>query len=273
MSSIYSVLWYKLTLTIALCFWTTTLSVQAQTETGFLKRSIELGSERYSYQIYLPPNWNPERTWPVILFLHGAGERGSDGVAQTTVGFPPSLNGLQNFPSIVVMPQCRRRAWWWDADMEAQVFKILESSIQEYRGDPDRVYLTGLSMGGYATWAFSYKYSGRFAALVPVCGGIRPRRRLKPPNWHPAASTTVDPYLMTAERIGQIPVWIFHGSADPVVPTSESRMMFEALKKSGGNVKYTEYEDVGHNSWDRAYGEGKLLPWLLSQKRSTKRRQ
>ena len=255
-------------LTLFLFFVVTAAWATAQTSTGFVKQSVDLNGESYLYQVYVPPHWTPTRKWPVILFLHGAGERGSEGVEQTSVGLPSALPGGREFPAVVVMPQCRRGMWWGDETMEAQVFKILDLSMDRYQGDPDQVYLTGLSMGGYGTWAFGYKYPDRFAALVPVCGSVRSRRSMRPPAWHPAADPTSDPYLLTASRIAKVPVWVFHGSADTVVPVSESRMLSEALRKSGGNVRYTEYKGVGHNSWDRAYGEKELIPWLLSQKRA-----
>ena len=150
--------------------------------------------------------------------------------------------------------------------MMAQALKALDVSLKEFKGDPERVYLSGLSMGGYGTWALAFAHPGRFAALVPICGGVKmpPRVPISPGN--PLADPKIDPYAAVAAKVGKTPVWIFHGGADNVVPPSESRKMEEALKKMGGNVQYTEYPGVGHNSWDRAYGEKDLMPWILSQK-------
>ena len=221
----------------------------------------------YLYQVFVPSQWTPEKKWPVIFFLHGAGTSGSDGVRQTEQGLPERLREQDDFPALVVMPQCHRGEWWGSPTMEAQAFRALESAMGEFNGDPARVYLTGLSMGGYGVWAFGYKYPGRFAALVPVCGGVvsESRRRFPVPDWHPAARAPEDPYSETARGIGKVPVWAFHGSADPRVPVSESRKLTEALKAAGGEVRYTEYPGVEHNSWDRAYSEEELIPWLLSQ--------
>ncbi len=237
----------------------------AASETGFLERSVNVEGVDYRYQVFVPKDWTPDKEWPVILFLHGAGERGDDGVEQTQVGFPRTLKGKNDFPAVVVMPQCRRRTWWGDPAMEAQTFAALEETMSRFNGDPRRIYLTGLSLGGYGTWAFGYKYPKKFAALVPVCGGVRTGRSVTVPRWHPAADPSVDAYQETAREIGTTPVWAFHGSSDPVVPVTESRQLTRALENSGGTVKYTEYEGVGHNSWDRAYSEPDLIDWLLAQ--------
>jgi len=241
--------------------------------TGFKTWGISVGDEMYLYQVYIPNDWTPQRKWPVILFLHGASERGSDGIAQTTVGLPPALTTYQSFPAIVVMPQCRRGTWWGAEKMEKLVFEILDASMQVYNGDPDRVYLTGLSMGGYATWAFGYKYPERFAALVPVSGWVSNLGFIKPPDWHPAADPSGNVFELAAERLSNIPVWGFHGSVDPVIPAAESRGIFDTLRKASDNVRYTEYDDVGHNSWERAYDAEGLIKWLLSQSIKTSTRE
>lgn len=231
-------------------------------ETGFLDRTVEVGGVKYRYQVYVPSDWTGSKRWPVVLFLHGAGERGDDGLLQTQVGLATAVRlDSRRFPAVVVMPQCRRNSWWTEPAMEAQALKALEKSLKEFKGDPDRVYLTGLSMGGYGTWGLASKYPGRFAALAPICGGVRaPRRGTETPQ-------EADPYSPVAASVGKTPVWIFHGGADKTVPVTESRNMNEALKAAGGNVKYTEYEGVGHNSWDKAYMEPEFMPWLLAQRR------
>ncbi len=239
-------------------------------ETGFLNRTVRVGTQTYRYQVYVPPEWSKSRKWPVILFLHGAGERGEDGLVQTQVGIATAIRMHQErFPSIVVMPQCRKNLWWTTDEMEAQALKALDQSIKEFKGDPERVYLTGLSMGGYGTWDLAYRYPGRFAALAPICGGIRPPGRVPPPKSGPFADPNADPYALVAQKVGKIPVWIFHGGADKTVPPEESRKMNDALKAAGSSVKYTEYEGVGHNSWDKAYAEPEFMKWLLSQSRTS----
>jgi predicted peptidase len=231
-------------------------------ETGFLNRIAQVGGVKYRYQVYVPPEWNGSRKWPIILFLHGAGERGEDGLLQTQVGIATAVRlHADRFPAIIVMPQCRKNVWWAEPAMEAQALKALEQSTKEFKGDPDRTYLTGLSMGGYGTWSIAAKFPARFAALVPICGGVRePRRGGNSPS-------TGDPYAPVAASIAKTPVWIFHGGDDKTVPVKESREMNRALKAAGADPKYTEYEGVGHNSWDRAYSDSELMPWLLRQRR------
>lgn len=233
-------------------------------ETGFLKRRIEVGVGNFIYQVYVPENWCADSKWPVILFLHGAGERGSDGEEQAKIGVGSAIRrDPSRFPAVVVMPQCQRGVMWNDPLIEKMVWTALEKSIEEFNGDRERLYLTGLSMGGYATFYFGAKYPGKFAAMVAVCGGVVPPRELRTDD--PAGFRTR--YLEAAAKIGKTPIWLFHGTEDNKVPVSESRRMSEALEQVGGDVRYTEYEGVGHNSWDRAYSEAELLPWILEKRR------
>lgn len=239
-------------------------------ETGFLNRSIKVGTTVYRYQVYVPADWTKSKKWPVILFLHGAGERGEDGIIQTEVGIGTAIRRYADrFPSIVVFPQCRKNFWWTHPEMQAQAVKALDQTIKEFNGDTQRVYLTGISMGGYGTWSLAAKYPEKFAALAPICGGIRLPERARSIAGNPPEDPSADPYSATAQKIAKLPIWVFHGAADKVVPVSESRKMVEALKMAGGNVKYSEYEGVGHNSWDKAYAEPEFMPWLLSQRLST----
>jgi predicted peptidase len=236
-------------------------------ETGFLDRTVSVGSVSYRYQVYVPAGWSKKKKWPVILFLHGAGERGGDGLIQTEVGIGTAIRRhAERAPAIVVFPQCLKDRWWPEPEMQAQALKALDEAIKEFNGDTARVYLTGISMGGYGTWAIAANNPSRFAALAPVCGGVRTPPRVAIPSGTPDANAA-DPYQAVAQKVGSTPVWVFHGGADPVVPVSESQKMVEALKAAGGKVRYSEYEGVGHNSWDRAYGEPEFFSWLLSQKR------
>jgi predicted peptidase len=261
---------YAVLLFVGIMAFMTTVSA-AKRETGFLNRTAQVSGVSYRYQVYVPADWNKTRKWPVILSLHGAGERGEEGILPTQVGVATAIRMHQDrFPCIVVIPQCRKDSWWTSPAMEAQALKALDQSIREFKGDPDRIYLTGLSMGGYGTWSLALKYPGKFAALAPICGGVRPPSRVPIPEGSPLADPKVDPYALVAQKVGKTPVWIFHGGADNVVPVAESQKMNEALKAAGGSVKYTEYPDVGHNSWDRAYAEPEFMPWLLSQRRSGK---
>ncbi len=229
----------------------------AATETGFLNRTIKVNGTIYRYQVYLPADWTKGKQWPVILFLHGAGERGDDGLAQTQVGIGGAIRfHPERFPAVVVMPQCRKGVWWTDPQMEAQALAALARSMKAFHGDPKRTYLTGISMGGYGSLALASLHSGKFAAVVPICGGVVP----------PGKTADGDPYTDVARKIGKTPLWIFHGGDDPIVPVTESQKMEAALKSAGGNVRYTEYPAIKHNSWDKAYGEADLAKWLFEQR-------
>jgi predicted peptidase len=233
-------------------------------QTGFLNRKVAVEGTEYRYVVYVPPDWSADRTWPVVLFLHGAGERGDDGLIQSEVGLGGAIRRhVDRFPAVVVMPQCRKNLWWTEPSMRAQALAALEAAFNEFHGDPARVYLTGLSMGGYGTWAIAAASPGKFAAIAPVCGGVR--RRARPGEAQPE-ETAADPYADTAKKIGATPVWVFHGGADPTVPVAESRKMVDALKTAGNEARYTEYEGVGHNSWDKAYNEPEFASWLFGQR-------
>jgi len=238
-------------------------------ETGFLDRTVSVEGKDYRYQVYVPANFASQKPWPVILFLHGSGERGSDGLLPTAEGLGNAIRrNSSRFPFVVVFPQCTENHTWGEPEMRARALAALDHSMKEFHGDRRRVYLTGLSMGGYGTWDFAMAEPGRFAALVPICSGLRPA-----PDWSElrvhlpaeAKDADADPYAEVARRIGKTPVWMFHGDADDAVPVEESRQMAAALKAAGADFKYTEYPGVGHNSWDRAYAELDLVLWLLSK--------
>jgi len=235
----------------------------------FHRRSVKMEEGSLPYQAYLPPEWHPDREWPVVLFLHGAGERGSDGLQQTLVGIGPVLRAHpERFPCIVVLPQCPLGRWWPEPDLQAAAVAAIEQACAEFNGDAQRMYLTGISMGAYGVWGIAYSHPGRFAALVPVCGGIRPPAIFPTPTTGAFADPLGDPYRATAEKAAATPAWIFHGVLDRCVPVSESRRMVQALREAGADPRYTEYPAVGHNSWDRAYNEANLMPWLLSLRRA-----
>jgi predicted peptidase len=236
-------------------------------ETGFLNRTIASGGVTYRYQVYVPANWDKHKKWPVLLFLHGYGERGDDGLLSTDVGIGHAIRThAAAFQLLVVIPQCSASSLWTKPAMEEMALAALEQTVREFKGDRDRLYLTGVSMGGYGTWDMAVRYAGKFAALAPVCGGLR-APRLPELNVSLLDDPKVsDAYAETATRIGRTPVWVFHGDADPLVPVEESRTMVAALRAASANVKYSEYPGVGHNSWDKAYSEPDFVPWLLSQK-------
>ena len=230
-------------------------------ETGFLDRTLAVGGTTYKYQVFIPDDWTKQKKWPVILFLHGAGERGEDGLVPTEVGIGTAIRrDRSRFPAIVVMPQCRKNGWWSEPTMANMAMAALGAAQKEFRGDTTRIYLTGLSLGGYGTWYLAGKYPGKFAAIAPICGGI-----LVPDMARQQSPDDNSPYAEAAKKIGKTPVWIFHGGDDPVVPVSESRRMNEAMKGLGGEVHYTEYPGLGHNSWEKAYAEADFISWMFSK--------
>lgn len=232
-------------------------------ETGFLNRVVKSGTASYGYQVYVPSNWTKSKKWPVILFLHGAGERGDDGLIQTEVGIGTAIRRHPDrVPAVVVLPQCARNRWWSETEMQAQALKALDQTIKEFNGDKSRIYLTGLSMGGHGSWVMAANNPGKFAAVVPICG---PARILAKYGVKVSEEESSEGrYKHFAEKIGKTPVWVFHGDADPVVAVTESRLMVEALKAAGGDARYNEYAGVGHDSWNKAYAEPDLFPWMLS---------
>jgi predicted peptidase len=237
--------------------------------TGFLDRTIAVKGATYKYQVFVPDDWSPRQKWPIILFLHGAGERGSDGLLETDVGLPHAVRlDRSRFKTVIVMPQCLKDDWWPNDRMEEMALAALAAASKEFNGDPKRTYLTGLSMGGYGSWDLAAKYPGKFAAVIPICGGIVLPEHLRQTRPDLAAGSYPDDaksYEDVAKKIGKTPVWIFHGGADEVVPPAGSRKLNDALKAAGGDVRYTEYPGVGHNSWDKAYAEPELLTWMLSK--------
>jgi predicted peptidase len=258
----------SIALLLTFCSLVATPLLARNTQTGFLDRTVTVSGVTYRYQVFVPSNFDPHKKWPVILFLHGAGERGGDGLVQTDVGLGHAIRKYDGeFPFVVVMPQCRKEKVWNDSDMQAQALAALDQTMKDFKGDKGRVYLTGLSMGGYGTWDLAGRNLGRFAAFVPICGGIH-----GPPHFAQLHAGLVDdpkiadPYAETARRIGSTPVWIFHGSDDPLVPVEESRKMAKALQAAKANFHYTEYPGVGHESWNNAYAEPTLFPWLLEQR-------
>jgi len=227
-----------------------------------------MAGETFRYQVYVPAGWRADEKWPVVLFLHGAGQRGADGSHETDIGLPNAIRDrAARLPAVVVMPQCREGKTWDSPEMLALALEALDRAIKEFNGDEARLYATGLSMGGYGTWELAAAHPGLFAAYAVVCGGMRP------PKGYPDIRHTLvddpavkDPYEALARRVGATPAWIFHGDADPVVPVEEARKIFAALEPLDPNAKITVYSGVGHDSWTKAYAEPDFFSWLLAQR-------
>ena len=248
------------------------LAAPPEAKTGFLERTVKVGEASHVYKVYVPPAFDPGRKWPVILFLHGAGERGTDGVRQTEVGLGPILRSdPARFPAVVVFPQAPPGGVWL-GPLARFATAALDQTVAEFHGDPDRLYLAGLSMGAYGSWVLAFEQPDRYAAIVSVAGGI------VPPSWRRARLTELpptlqadDPYAATAARLKHMPSWLFHGADDSTVPVTESRQVVAAFKQVGAPVRYTEYEGVVHNAWDRAFAEPELPTWLFAQRRAAAR--
>jgi len=224
-------------------------------KTGFVTKTFKNddGSES-KYVVFVPHAYDGTKEFPVILFLHGAGETKTDkgGKMPVEVGIGPAIKAHEKeFGFITVIPQAETRGWQADGASAKRAVKMLDEVTKEYKTDPKRVYLTGLSMGGYGTWSLAAAMPEKWAAIVPVCGGVR----------------NADEVTKTAEKIKDIPCWCFHGDKDTAVPVKKSQELVEALKKAGASPKYTEYPGVGHNSWDKAYATPELWTWLAEQKK------
>ena len=203
------------------------------------------GEMHLNYLLYLPEDYDPDKEggFPTILFLHGAGERGDSLDALTTWG-PPKIAKEKGMPFIVISPQCPKGDWW--TSMIYPLKRLLDESINTYNIDTSRIYLTGLSMGGYGTFALSQVYPDYFAAVAPICGGGTPSM---------------------VNFWEQPPTWVFHGDQDDIVPIESSQIMVDALEAAGGEVKFTIYEGGDHYIFKNAYNESELFDWFLEHKR------
>jgi predicted peptidase len=203
-------------------------------------------SETLNYYLYYPPEYrdNPKRDFPLLLFLHGGGESGASLELIQENGPPKLLAEGTDFPFLILAPQNPYKKQWWNV---RAVKQLLEQIISENRVDRDRLYLTGLSRGGNACWEMAAQYPDTFAAMAVVCG------------------MTPLPYAHWIDR--EMPIWVFHGMEDPVIPFSESEEMVRKLKAMGYPIRFTAYEGVGHNAWEKAYLEEELYAWFMEQSR------
>jgi acetyl esterase/lipase len=233
-------------------------------ETGFLNRTVVSHGASYRFQVYLPAEFGREerRQWPAILFLHGRGERGSEGMWQTQIGLPQALRDHpERWPYVVVMPQCPLGNFWTDQEMLEMAMAALDQETAEFHLDPERTYLTGLSMGGYGAWELARLYPERWAAVAIAAGGIFWSYQAE--RWREAA-TLPGEYARVLRRT---PFWIFHGSEDNVVQAKQSELMYEAIKAAGGRIRFWLYQGLKHDCWTRAYLEPELPRWFLTHRR------
>lgn len=200
---------------------------------------------RLRYLLFLPQGYDdsPGKKWPLILFLHGVDERGDDLELVKKHGIARIVEGQPDFPFITISPQCPDGTLWWDHNHVLKA--ILDHVVEQHAVDERRIYLTGLSMGGYGAWSLAMAYPWRFAALAPVCGGGLPG---------------MVPVLK------DVPVWAFHGEQDPTVRLQEGQRMVDALRACGGNARFTVYPGVGHDSWTQTYANPELYQWFLQHK-------
>lgn len=243
--------------------------VTAQWQSKYEQKTLVDGADTLRYRIMYPKNFDQSKKYPVILFLHGAGERGSDNESQLVHGGKLFATDYlqERFPAIVIFPQCSKESYWSNVDVDRStypiklnfnydggpttplrmVMELLDNTLQQPYSDDDRVYLMGLSMGGMGTFELLSRRPNTFAAAVPICGGGDPN----------SVSTYAE----------NTPLWVFHGAQDNVVNPLQSMEMVSALLKAGVFPKFTMYDFANHNSWDPAFAERDLLPWLFSHRR------
>jgi predicted peptidase len=220
------------------------------------------GAPPLPYRLYVPRDYVQTKRYPLLVVLHGSGERGKDNLAQLGNGVlafcAPALQKRK--PTFVMYPQCPLDARWVEAPWSEDRYQLAKVPLSrpltalmdlidglsaEFTLDPRRLLISGLSMGGQGTWDLLARFPERFAGAMPICGSGDPEQ---------------------AVRMKAVPVWAFHGARDNVVPVAGSRLMVQALKHAGGRVRYTEYADVAHPAWERAYADKKAIEWLLAQR-------
>ncbi len=231
--------------------------------TGLIFGRAQAGGVSLDVVTYVPRGYTADREWPCIVFLHGRGESGRDGLKQVAQGLGQAiLWDQERWPFIVIMPQKPEAGAMWE-DYADAVMAALQEARRELRIDPDRIALTGLSQGGHGTWTIGAAFPDVWSALVPICGF--PGRSFGPGSEARQAAERLAP------AIAHLPVWAFHGESDRVVPAEQTRVMIEALESAGAKPRATYYAGVDHNCWDKAYREertdGGVAAWLLKQRR------
>ena len=200
---------------------------------------------RLKYLLFLPQEYASHKQWPLILFLHGAGERGDDLNMIKKHGIPKVVEERPDLPFITVSPQCPEESWW--TEQTEALSALLDEIVNDYPVDRTRIYLTGLSMGGYGTWSLALREPERFAAIAPICGGL----------FGPAG---------VVSALKEMPIWAFHGAKDPVVPIEQQERLVRVLQECGGNIRFTVYPEAEHDSWTEPYNNPALYEWFLEHR-------
>lgn len=214
------------------------------------EQSLAADGETVPYLLYLPKDYEAKAQHPLVLFLHGRGESKPPLSTVAKWGMPRLLAKGESMPYIVVSPQCLEKDNWGSPKQQGLLVKLLDEISQKYKVDKNRIYLTGLSMGGYGSWRLAADQAQRFAAVVPVCGGGKPE---------------------DASKLKDLPIWVWHGDQDTAVPLVRSTEMVDAIKAAGGTkVRLTTLENIGHNSWEAAYCSPDLYSWLDKQTLASK---
>ena len=204
-------------------------------------------SHKLKYFIYFPNDYLTKK-YPLVLFLHGAGERGTNLKDIEIHGLPKLVKNGKKFPFIIIAPQCPLNLWWSDPLPVDLLSKLVNYMVMKYRIHKNHVFCTGLSMGGYGTLALSIKNPKLFSAIIPICGGVDIKN------------------FFDILNLKDLPIWLFHGDKDEVIPLENSQSIYKVLKPVNKNIKLTVYKGVDHNSWDRAYDDNELYKWMLSYK-------
>ena len=207
-------------------------------------------SHQLKYLIYLPKDYLTKK-YPLVLFLHGAGERGTNLKDIEIHGLPKLVRNGKKFPFIIIAPQCPLNLWWSDPLPVELLSKLVNDIVMKYGIHKNNVFCTGLSMGGYGTLALSIKNPKLFSAIIPICGGMDIKN------------------FFDILNLKDLPIWLFHGDKDEVIPLENSQSIYKVLKPVNKNIKLTVYKGVDHNSWDRAYDDNELYKWMLSHKETS----
>ena len=211
--------------------------------------STKSSLQELKYYIYLPDHYEKIKL-PLVLFLHGAGERGGDLNLIETHGLPKLIKDGEKFPFIIIAPQCPSHKWWSDPiPLDLLSSLIDEVALLDFV-DENQIYCTGLSMGGYGTLALSIKRPKLFSAIIPICGGL-----------------DIQNYF-NLQNLKNTPIWMFHGDQDEIIPLKNSEEIYQGLKSKNKNIKLTVYKNIGHNAWDKAYNDKRIYLWMLQFKKN-----